>query len=103
MGPLDLVEDYDLVGPCPEFFGQPPAIVVSHITRRSADQFVDSSLLRILAHIEPEDALFAVVEEFPQGVGKKLFSGSPGTGEEKGGPGSLFIDENAVLEESLGN
>src|SRR5437867_6034001 len=64
MGLLDLVEQYDRVRPAPNGLRELPALFVSDIAGRRADQPGDGVLLHVLGHVETDDRALVVEEKF---------------------------------------
>ena len=60
---LDFIKQHHAVGPPPHRFGQLPALVVSDVTRRRANQPRHGVLLAILAHVDANHRLFGVKQK----------------------------------------
>ncbi len=84
MGFFDLVEQEDRIGPPPDGLGQVSALVVSHISGRSADQSGDGVFFHEFGHVDPDHGLFVVEHEFGQGPGEFRLADAGGSQEDKG-------------------
>jgi hypothetical protein len=60
---LDLVEEYHAVRSPAHSFGQLPAFLVTHVSRRGAEQAGDGVLLPVLAHIDPDQGVRVIEQE----------------------------------------
>ena len=59
---LHLVEEHDAIRPTPHGLGELPALVVTDIAGRRADEPRHGVLLHVLAHVDAHDGLFGVEE-----------------------------------------
>ena len=61
---LDLVEEDDRVGPAADGLGQLAGLVVADVARRRTDQARDGVALLVLAHVDADERLLVVEQEF---------------------------------------
>ena len=70
---FDFVEQHHRIRPAAHFFGQLSAFFVADITRRSAKQPRTGELLLVLGHVDTDERVLAVEEEFARVRANSVF------------------------------
>src|SRR5580698_6969919 len=93
MSLLDLVEEYDGVGPAANCFGELTALVEADVSRRRTDEASDGVLLHVLGHVDAHHGLVVVEEELGECTRGFGFANAGGAKEDERADGPLGIRE----------
>ena len=74
MGFFDFIEQHHAVRLAAHSLGELAAFLITHISRRRADQAADGIFLHIFAHVDAHDVLFVIEQRFRQCFGKLRFA-----------------------------
>src|ERR1700680_939910 len=88
---LDFIEQDDRVGAPLHPLGELPALFVTDVSRRRADQLRDRVLLHELGHVEADQSLFGAEHELRQSARDFGFADARGAQEQEGSDGAVRI------------
>ena len=93
MGLLHLVEQDDAVRPAAHGFGQLAAFVITHVSRRGADQTLHAELLHVLGHVDTHHGALVVEEIFGQRLRKLRLANARRAEEEEAADRTVGIGQ----------
>ncbi len=93
VGFFDFVEEDDGIRPAADGFGELAAFFVADVSWRGADEAGDGMLLHEFGHVDADEGVFGVKEEFREGFAELGFSDAGGAKEHEGADGAAWIAE----------
>ena len=104
MGLLDLVKEYDGVGPATYRLGQLTALIVTHVSGRGTNELGDLVALYELRHVEGDERVLATKEELGERLGELGLADTGGSEEDERASGTTGVLEGrAAAPDGLGH
>ena len=102
MGFFHLIEQHHAVGFAADGLGQLTTLLITHVSRRRADQAADAELLHIFRHIDTHHVALIVKQSLCQRLGQLGLAHTGGAEEEEAADGAVGVgDTCAAAQDGL--